>query len=126
MREDIAMTKVAIWPVPTERGGISYQAAAGDKRSQGATAGAALDALTAQLPEDDTGTLVVLQSHRPDRFFDVTQQQRVSHLMTRWRSARDLGQALPNDEQLELTALVEAELQASANRTAALVDELGR
>ncbi len=63
------MTRVAILPVPTGQGGISYQAVAGDKCSQGATPGAALDALTAQLPKEDASTLVIVQHSRPDRFF---------------------------------------------------------
>jgi hypothetical protein len=37
------MIRVAILPVPTERGDISYRAVAGDKQSQGKTAGEALD-----------------------------------------------------------------------------------
>ena len=47
------MTKVAILPVPTESGAISYSAVAGDKQTKGKTAGEALDALTAQLTEDE-------------------------------------------------------------------------
>jgi hypothetical protein len=118
------MTKVAILSIPTERGGVSYQAVSGDKRSRGATAGEALDALTAQLPDDEAGTLVVVQGQRPDRFFNAAQQQRLAELMARWQSARNQGQVLADDEQGELEALVEAELQASADRTSVLADEL--
>jgi hypothetical protein len=46
--------------------------------------------------------------------------------MERWRAARDRGATLPADEQSELEALVETELRAAADRTAALADELGR
>ena len=120
------MTKVAILPVPTEKGVVSYRAVAGDKHSQGKTVGEALDALATQLSVDEAGTLIIVQSLRPDRFFNANQQQRLAELMERWRAARDKGETLPADEQSELTALVEAELRAVAGRAAALGDELGR
>lgn len=120
------MTKVAILPIPTDKGDVSYHAVAGDKQSQGKTAGEALDALTAQLSEEETSTLVIVQSLRPDRFFNIEQQQRLAELMSRWRTARDKGETLLPDEQAELEALVEAELRASADRTAVLADELKR
>ena len=118
------MTKVAILPIPTEKGDLSYCAVAGERQSQGRTAGEALDALTAQLCEDEASTLVIVQSLRPDRFFNAAQQQRLAELMERWRTARDKGEALPTDQQAELDLLVEAELCASADRAAALSDEL--
>ena len=46
--------------------------------------------------------------------------------MARWRTARDQGATLPVDEQTELEALIDAELQASAARAATLADALGR
>lgn len=118
------MTKVAILPVPTEGGGISYRALAEDKQSQGKTAGEALDALTLKLSNDKAGTLIIVQSQRPDVFFDAAQQQRMAELMKHWRSARDRGETLPDEEQAELEALVEAELRASAYRTDALANDL--
>lgn len=120
------MAKVAILPIPTKHGGIFYHAIAGDKQSQGKTAGEALDALTAQLPEDESGTLVIVQNLRPDQYFNSAQQKRLAELMDRWREARDTGQELSATDQIELSALVEAELKATAARTAALADELGR
>lgn len=116
------MTKVAILPIPTEKGGISFRAVAGDKRSQGATAGQALDALTAQLSEEESRTLVVVQSGRPDSFFGAVEQARLGELMARRRSAQDQGRALAIGEQTELETLVEAELRASAARAAALAN----
>ncbi len=118
------MTKVAILPISTEKGDLSYCAVAGERQSHGRTAGEALDALTAQLSEDEASTLVIVQSLRPDRFFNAAQQQRLAELMERWRTARDKGEALPTDQQAELDVLVEAELSASADRAAALSDEL--
>ena len=120
------MTKVAILPIPTEHGELSYCAIAGAKHAQGKTAGEALDALTAQLSADETSTLVIVQSRRPDRFFTAAQQQRLAALMERWRTVRDQGHTLSMDEQTELEALIEAELHAAAARAATLADALGR
>ena len=121
------MTNVAILPVPTEKGGLSYRGIAGDKHSEGSTPGEALDALARQLPQDRTGEglLVVVQGLRPDHFFGGAQQRRLAELMSDWRSARDRGQVLAPVEQAELDALVEAELYASAGRAAAWADASG-
>jgi hypothetical protein len=120
------MTKVAILPTPTERGELYYHASSGEKHAQGKTVGEALDALTAQLSAEETSTFVIVQSLRPDAFFTAAQQQRLAVLMEHWREARDHGQVLPTEEQTELEALIEAELQASAARVAALADVVGR
>ena len=117
------MTNVAIMPISTEQGDLSYRAVAGEKHAQGKTAGEALDALTSQLSADEASTLVIVQSLRPDRFFTAVQQQRLEALMARWRAQ---GGSLPHQEQAELEALVAAELRASAARAAALADALGR
>lgn len=119
------MTKVAILPVPTAKGHATYQAVAGNRHAQGKTVGEALDALALQLTEDE-GSLIIVQSLRPDRFFTAYQQQRLADLMQRWRLARDQGKVLPADEQSELEALVEAELHATARRATMLVVELER
>jgi len=66
---------VAILPLPTESGGIAYYGVAGEKRSWGSTAGKALDALTAQLPDAQDYLLVVVRSSRPDRFFGASRRQ---------------------------------------------------
>jgi hypothetical protein len=120
------MTRVAILPVPTESGDVLYQAVSGAKHSQGNTAGEALDALTVQLPEDEAGTLVIVQSLRPDPLFIASQQERLTTLMARWRMARDQGSTMPPGELAELSSLVNAELQASSARAGVLADELGR
>jgi hypothetical protein len=46
--------------------------------------------------------------------------------MARWRTLRDQGATLPADEQAELEALIETELQVSAARAVALADASGR
>lgn len=116
--------KVAILPEPTAQGGVEYRAIAGGRQALAKTAGAALDAITAQFPADDAGTLVIVQSHRPDQFFTARQQQRLSELMARWRAARDAGESLPPAELAELDALVDAEARASGDRAAALLADL--
>jgi hypothetical protein len=120
------MTRVAILPVPTESGDLLYQAVSGVKHSQGNTAGEALDALTVQLPEDEAGTLVIVQNLRPDPLFGASQQERLATLMARWREARDKGVTMSPDDLAELGALVDAELRASSRRAGMLADELGR
>ncbi len=118
------MTRVAILPILTETGDVSYHALTGDKRSQGKTAGEALDALTVQLSEDEAGAIIIVQTLQPDAFFDTFQQQRLAELMKKWRLARDKGETLPVKEQSELDELVETELYASAGRINALANEL--
>lgn len=117
------MTRVAILPVPSKRGGIEFCAVSGERRSQGSTAGEAFDALAAQLPSTDSSTLVLVQAFRPDRFFDARQREQLCELMQRWRAARDAGQ--PFAEQAELDALIDAELRAAGARAAHLADESG-
>ncbi len=120
------MTRVAIFPVPTDQGEMSFCAVAGDKHSRGATAGEALDALTSQLPADEAGMLIIVQSRRPDRYFTAAQQRRLTELIERRRTARSQGSDVSAEELAELKTLIEAELNASADRAAALADELGR
>jgi len=103
-----------------------FRARNGSREATGATVGAALDALTAQLSEadDDTsGTLVLIQRFRPDRFFTSEQRERLALLMQTWRTARDSGATLPPNEQAELEALVQAELGGMAARAQALLDD---
>jgi hypothetical protein len=118
------MTKVDILQEPAEGGTLTYRAVAGEKQSVGRSAGEALDALTAQLSDDEAGTLIVVQGRRPDEFFTAGQQRRLLELMTEWRDARDRGAELPAELQTELDQLVDAELQASARRARAILAKL--
>ena len=97
-----------------------YHAAAGKRQSVGQTAGEALDKITAQLSAEESGTLVIVQNLRPDRFFNKAQQQRLTELMAQWRTARDSEAEFPAESQAELNALVETELRATALRAAAI------
>ena len=118
------MTTVSIVPVAIGEGETTYCAVAGELRSSGRTAGEALDGLSAQLDSDASATLVVVQNRRPDELFSATEQGRLSELMTRWRAVRDAGQSLPLDEQAELHALIDAEVDAAGKRAAAIMSGL--
>src|SRR4051812_23661942 len=107
------MTAVTIVRVPFDDDHCRYEARAGDTYASGKTAGEALDALSALLPEEDAGTLVIVQRFQPDRFFTAAQMQRLGALMSALHRARDRGEALPSAEAAELESLIEAELIAS-------------
>lgn len=64
------MNKVAIFSVPTASGDLAYHAMVGNKHSHGKTAGEALDALTALLPKNEAGSLVVVQTRLSDRLLE--------------------------------------------------------
>jgi hypothetical protein len=102
------MTTITILPEKED----SYRAVAGDKESTGRTAGEALDALTSQLSDEESGTLVIVQNYKADRFFNAAQQERLAELME-YRQARPLSP----EEERELESLVEAELDGARLRT---------
>ncbi len=54
----------------------SYRAFAGDKESTGRTAGEALDALTVQLADDESGTLVIVRKRKADQLFNHTKNHK--------------------------------------------------
>jgi hypothetical protein len=118
------MTTISIEQENTEAGEKAYRAMAGQRRSVGRTVGEALDALLPQLNEDETGTFVIVNNWRPDRFFTAAQQKRLSELMASWREARDKQTSLPPQEQAELEALADAELQAATERARAMLQAL--
>jgi hypothetical protein len=118
------MKTIAIAPDNLPGSPPSFRAVAGDAQSVGATVGQALDSLRAQLGGPDQTTLVVVQPMQPDDLFTAAQQQRLAELMDRWRAARDAGTPFSPQEQAELEALVEAELRAAKERSAALVRQL--
>ena len=98
---------------------ILWRAATDGKDAVGKTAGEALDSLTTQLGRQQNGMFLVYEQWQPDEFFTAAQQQRLSELMARWRAAQDSGKKLPELEQAELEALVDAQLEGSAKRAAA-------
>jgi hypothetical protein len=117
------MTTITIVPDDPQASPPRFRAVAGEVQAVGASVGQALDALTAQLDGVAETTLVVVQPMRPDSLFTAAQQQRLGELMVRWRAARDAGTPLPPEEQAELDALVQAELRAAAERSAALAGQ---
>ncbi|MDQ3063703.1 MAG: hypothetical protein M3R14_12725 [Acidobacteriota bacterium] len=108
------MTTITI--LPEEK---KYRAVAGKKQSVGRTAGAALDALTAQLDEEESGTLLIIQSQRPDRFFSLDQKNRLVKLIEKRQS-----QTPSEEEKTELENLVEAELNGARQRAEELLGGL--
>lgn len=119
------MTTVTILPLEMP-GGTTYQALASGRMAEGKTAGQALDALTLQFPDVGDESLLVVRRLGPDDFFTAAQQTRLKDLFDRWRKARDLGESLSAGEQVELESLVEAEVEASGIRAAAIAKELGK
>jgi hypothetical protein len=113
------MTTVSVFPENPPPSRV-YRAVAGERQAVGPTVGDAVNAVTAQMGDPDETTLVIVQPMRPDRFFTAEQIRRLGDLMGKWRAARDAGSALPQDEQAELDALVQAELESMIERTKAL------
>jgi hypothetical protein len=119
-RSGAAMTTIAILPEPVASG-TSYRAVAGRLQSVGRTPGEALDSLTEQLTEGESGTLIIVQHMRPDEFFTGPERERLAELMQRWRQARDANKTLTAEEQSELDRLVAAETEAATRRANALL-----
>jgi hypothetical protein len=117
------MTSVAILPITNPDGQTAYQAISGNHRAIGKTAGEALDALHAQLPNLTPAPFMLLQSFQGDRFFNTAQHNRLGQLMHQWRTARDRDQTLEPSPQQELEDLVDAELEGAINRAIALFGE---
>jgi hypothetical protein len=120
VQEACSMNTITIFPENPHAPSPRFRAVAGEKQSVGATAGEALDALTAQLGQPQATTLVVVQPMQPDALFTAEQQQRLAELIARWRAAWDAGAPFSPTEQAELDALVEAELRAAVQRSANL------
>ena len=121
-----SMTAITILPEKLGTVETRYRALAGERESVGRSVGEALDALTLQLRDDETGMLVVIQNLRPDAFFTAAQHQRLEELMSRWRTARDNGRSLGEEEQAELQSLIDDELNAARLRAEATVREVAR
>jgi hypothetical protein len=115
--------KVAIYELPAADGGFIYRAFAGALRSDGRTAGEALDRVAAQFSKEDGTPLVIVQHRHGDRFFSAAQVQRLEQLMSRWRTARDGGAPLTDAEGEELDRLIELETLAAGERGAAVARE---
>jgi hypothetical protein len=120
------MTRVTVLKDGADDQAASYRAVGGHAQASGRTAGEAVDALAAQLPEDQADTLIIVRDLRPDRFFPAERRRRLDELMARWRAERDSGTTLPAEERAELERLIDDELQATAERAAEAWRELRR
>ena len=120
------MTKVAVYHEPADPACLPFRAAAGRNQAQGRTPGEALDALAVQLPDNEVNTLVIVRSMSPDRFFNAEQRQRLEQLVGMSREAQAANTSLDADAQTELEQLIDAEVQATTARAAALLEQLGR
>ena len=118
------MTTIAILPESTTANKLTWRAVAGEKESTGNTAGEALDAMTGLLSDDENSALVIIQRLRPDRFFTSEQRRRLEELMAHWKAARNEGGKFGSNEQSELEALVEAELEGAKQRAETILHEL--
>ena len=117
------MTKIALTRNPNPSEPAPFRAVAGPLQATGRTAGEAVDALTAQLSEEQAETLLIIRALQPDRFFSADQRQRLDDLMIRWRAARDASGSLPPEDQAELERLVDAEFQAATARAESLAQQ---
>lgn len=112
---DITITSVA-----TTSNETMWRAVTNGLEVIGKTAGEALDGIRRQLGTEQNDMFLVCERWQPDEFFNAAQQQRLSELMECWRAARDSGGKLSDAEQSELESLVDAQLEGSAKRAAAL------
>lgn len=115
------METITITPESSVVSETLWRASANGKRSIGKTAGEALDNLTNSLTENVSGSVVFVQPMQPDRFFTEEQRDRLQELMAKWRTARDMGAKLVQEEQSELESLVEAQLEGAAQRAEAML-----
>jgi hypothetical protein len=125
--QTISLAEPLPWRIETianPNGDLVYRAAMGNRQSTGKTAGAALDALTVQIGSQEINGFLLLQNYQPDQFFMAKQQQRLAELMSIWRAAQDLGDTLPREQQSELDDLIEAELDATAERAKSIFAQI--
>ncbi len=118
------MQTISIETIANQNGDLVFRAAMGDRQSTGKTAGAALDALTVQIGSQEINGFLLLQNHQPDQFFTSQQQQRLTELMSTWRTAQNSGNLLPSEQQSELDDLIEAELYATAERAKSIIAQI--
>jgi hypothetical protein len=92
---------------------VRYRVVSGGHKTEGRTAGEALDAL---LAKEATGPIesssILIQRFVPDVYFTLEQYDRMKELLRRVDS-------LTPDESTELDSLVDAELEATVTRKAA-------
>ncbi len=112
------MTTTAIFPDASDTTPESgFLAVSGNHRARGRTAGAALDALAGQLTDEESASLIMVQSMQPDRFFNAAQKERLAHLMQAWKESPE------TPPSAELLAMLDEELKATIERSKALLNQ---
>jgi hypothetical protein len=119
------VTKVGLMHEPVGGDEQVFRAVTVGKQATGRTPGEAIDALSSQLTDDESETLIVVRNMGPDRFFSASERERLERLMASWRAARDAGVSPPPEEQAELESLIDAEVRAAAERAEPIGRELG-
>src|SRR5688572_11121710 len=107
------MTAVTIQTNTQTPDNAKFIARSGNHRAVGRTMGEALDALLSQWNERTETLPVIIQHLGPDRYFTQAQYDRMQELRARIGS-------LSSEEQAELEALIDAELEATVSRLNAL------
>jgi hypothetical protein len=113
------MTQVAIHLDANSSADRRYRAVTAGRVSTGRTAGEALDALLAEEYLNIETSPVLIQAFSPDEFFTKEQHEKMKELMTR----RD---SLSQEDNAELDVLIDAELNATIQRTAHLLPTSNR
>ncbi len=121
-----AMTKVAVYHESADPESMPFRAVSGRNQAMGRTAGEALDALAAQLPQEDADTLVIVRNMSPDRFFSAGQRRRLEELMALRREAIATNSLLTAQQEAELEQLVDAEVRAATDRATALFGDMAQ
>lgn len=120
------MTRVTVLRDGTAPDETTYRAVGGHAQAAGRTAGEAVDALAARLPEEQDGTFLIVRDLRPGRFFPTEPRRHLAELMDRWKAARDAGSGLSPEEQAELERLADDEVRSAGERAAEVWRELAR
>jgi hypothetical protein len=115
------MPTIAVYPSHGSQTDDPYEAVTGPVRVSGATVGQAIDRAREKLADAGETTLILIQNERPDDLFPDAKICRLKELMTRWRSARDVGSPFPETDQTELAALIREEQAAVVERSARLL-----
>jgi hypothetical protein len=92
----------------------------------GRTAGEALNALAAQLPQEDAETLVIIRNMTPDRFFSAVQRRRLEEYIALRREAIAANSLLTAQQEAELEQLIDAEVRAAPDRATALFGDMAQ
>lgn len=101
--------------MPGATTGGSFHAVCGKRHAEGRTAGAALDALTQQIGDQETPAMILVQTMKPDVHFNATQQARLLEILEKRRNASQ------SDLMDDAVAAVDEELEATIGRARVLM-----